>query len=334
MVYDSICYGFEHNNLRFGYVGSPGYQEFCVTKSNNMKIVLTGSLGHIGLPLTQLLAQQGHDLTVITSNDDRKDAIKALGATPAVGSIENVNFLTRTFTGADLVYTMIPPFVSYFDPNVDLFAEVQKVSDNFKQAIKDAGVKRLIHLSSIGAHLEDGSGLIKLHYIAEQTLNTLTEVDITYMRAVGFYYNLYHYIQLIRQQGVIASNTGGNDIATLVAPSDIAAAIADEVTLPASHRKVRYVVSDELTCNEVARILGEAIGKPDLQWITLTNEQYLQGLLAAGMQPAIAAGMVEMYASVHEGVLSADYLKNRPAVFGKVKVTDFAKEFATAFAAQ
>lgn len=299
-----------------------------------MKIVLTGSLGHIGLPLTQLLSQQGHELTVITSKDDKQDAIRALGATPAVGSVEDVDFLTRTFTGADLVYTMIPPFVSYFDPNADLFAAVQKVANNFRQAVEDAGIKRIIHLSSIGAHMEHGSGLIKLHYITEQTLNTLGAVDITYMRAVGFYYNLYPYIQLIKQQGVIASNTGGDDIATLVAPADIAAAIADEIALPAIHRKIRYVVSDEMTCNEVAGILGEAIGRPDLRWITLTNEQYLQVLLAAGMQPAIAAGMVEMYASVHDGILSADYFKNRPAAFGKVKVKDFARDFAMAYSAE
>lgn len=299
-----------------------------------MKIVLTGSIGHIGLPLAQLLTQQGHELTIISSKEDRADAIRALGATPAVGAIEDADFLTKTFTGADLVYTMIPPIVNYFDPTVDLFAECQKVADNFTKAIKQAGVKRVIHLSSIGAHLEHGSGLIKLHYNVEQALNTLADTDITFMRPVGFYYNLYAYIGLIKQQGVIAANTGGDDIATLVAPSDIAAAIADEISLPVAHRRVRYVVSDELTCNEVARILGEAIGKPDLQWVTLTNEQYLQGLIAAGMQPAIAAGMVEMYASVHEGILSADYFKNRPAEFGKVKVKDFAKDFAVAYAAK
>ncbi|WP_343669094.1 NAD(P)H-binding protein [Chitinophaga sp.] len=297
-----------------------------------MKIVLTGSLGHIGLPLAQLLHE--HELTIITSKEDKKEAIKALGATPAVGSVTDAAFLAKTFSGADLVYTMIPPIVNYFDPHVDLFAEVQKVADSFTQAIKHAGVKRVIHLSSIGAHLEHGSGLIKLHYIVEQALNTLTDVDITFMRPVGFYYNLYAFIGLIKQQGVIASNTGGDDIATWVAPSDIAAAIADEITLPASHRKVRYVVSDEITCNETAHILGEAIGMPDLQWITLTNEQYLQGLIAAGMQPTIAQGMVEMYACAHEGHLAADYFKNRPVEFGKVKLKDFAQEFAIAFAAK
>lgn len=299
-----------------------------------MKIVLTGSLGHIGLPLTQILTGQGHTVTVISSQEDRKDAIIALGATPLIGSVEDVDFLTDAFTGADLVYTMIPPFISYFDPNVDLMAAVKQVMTNIAQAISTSGVKRVIHLSSIGAHLEHGSGLIKFHYNAEQALNPLTDADITFMRPVAFYYNLYPSIGLIRQQGIMAANYGGEDMCAWVAPADIAAAIADEISLPASHRKVRYVVSDELTCNETARILGEAIGMPDLKWITLTNEQFLQGLLAAGMQPAAAAGMVEMYESSHNGLLQAHFNQHKPAVSGKIKMKDFAQDFAKTFAAK
>jgi len=33
-----------------------------------------------------------------------------LGAKAAIGSIENENFLTVTFTDADIIYAMIPPF--------------------------------------------------------------------------------------------------------------------------------------------------------------------------------------------------------------------------------
>jgi len=38
-----------------------------------------------------------------------------------------------------------------------------------------------------------------------------------------------------------------------------------EIITPLSGRKVRYVASDELTCTEVAAILGAAIGKPDFE---------------------------------------------------------------------
>ncbi|MDR3681249.1 MAG: NAD(P)H-binding protein [Flavipsychrobacter sp.] len=295
-----------------------------------MKIVLTGSLGHIGKPLAQELVQKGHEVTVISTKPEKQTNIEALGAKAAIGSIEDVDFLTATFTGADAVYTMLPPG-NYLDSNLDLVAECQKLGNNFVQAIERSGVKRLVHLSSIGAHLVKGSGLIVLHHEMEVVLDKLSDVAITFMRPTGFYYNLYGYIPMIKNMGYIASTYGGDDKVVWVAPVDIAAAIADEIVTPLVGRKVRYVASEETTCNETARILGEAIGKPDLKWIIITNEQMQSGLEAAGMNPTIASGLAEMYACAHSGALSEDYFRNRPAVMGKVKLVEFAKEFATAF---
>ena len=92
--------------------------------------------------------------------------------------------------------------------------------------------------------------------------------------------------------------------------------------------------SEELTGNETASVLGAAIGKPDLKWIMISNAQMLSDLEAAGMNRQIAAGLVEMYASLHSGVLAEDYYRNKPTVMGKVKLEDFAKEFAAAIAHQ
>jgi hypothetical protein len=35
-----------------------------------------------------------------------------------------------------------------------------------------------------------------------------------------------------------------------------------------------------------------------------------------------------MYAGLHSGLLAEDYYANRPTVMGRVKLKDFAKEFA------
>jgi uncharacterized protein YbjT (DUF2867 family) len=296
-----------------------------------MKIVVTGSLGHISQPLTQTLLQKGHAVTVISSKPERQTAIEALGATAAIGTVEDVNFLTAAFADNDAVYTMLPP-ESYNDPNLDLMKRVCTIVDSYGQAIEKSGVKRVVHLSSVGAHMDQGNGLLIYHHIAETRLKQLTtEVALTFMRPTAFYYNLYGYVGMIKQQGVIAANYGADDMSVWVSPIDIAAAVAEELETPVlSNRQVRYVASDELTCNKTARILGAAIGKPDLKWIVIPNEQMQSGLIAAGMKPDIAAGMVEMYAAHHRGILSEDYYRNRPAL-GNVKLTDFAQEFAAVY---
>ena len=302
-----------------------------------MKITLTGSLGHISKPLAETLVKKGHQVTVVSTNPEKKKDIGALGAIPAIGTVEDVEFLTKAFTGADLVYTMIPP-ASYFNPEFDVWAYCDKLANNFVQAIRNSGVKRVVHLSSIGAHMDKGSGLILLHRKMEQALDSLSDVGITFMRPTGFYYNLYPNIGMIKQHGFIGANYGEDDRIVWVAPEDIAEATAEEIEALAARppagtasRKIRYVGSDELTCSETARILGEAIGKPDLKWLIIPGEQMLGGLIAAGMKADIAEGLVEMYAAVHDGSMREDYDRHRPAL-GKVKMTDFAKDFAEAYA--
>ncbi len=297
-----------------------------------MKIVVTGSLGNISKPLTKELVQKSHQVRVISSNPEKQKDIEILGANAAIGSLEDVDFLVATLSGADALYCMVPPN-DYFDQSLDLIAYYRRIGNNYAQAIGQSDVKRVVNLSSIGAHLDKGSGIILGVHHVEKILNELlSDVGITHLRPTSFYYNLFGYVDTIAAEGFIAANYGADDKIPWVSPIDIAAAIAEELVTSLVGRKVRYVASEELTGNETARILGVAVGKPDLKWILVSNEQMLSGLKAVGMNPQIAEGLVEMYASLHRGELQQDYELHKPIAMGKVKVEDFAKEFAAAIA--
>ena len=297
-----------------------------------MNIVLTGSLGHISKPLTQILVQKGHSVTVISSKAERQQEIEALGAKAAIGTMEDVDFLTKTFKGADIVYLMETLGAgSFFDHNLDYMATINKIANNYKQAVEESGVKHVVHLSSIGAHTDKGNGMLAFHYNVENILKQLPkDVSIKFMRPVGFYVNMFAFIPTIKAQNAIIQNYGGDEKEPWVSPLDIAAAIAEEMEKPFSGRTIRYIASDEVSPNEVARILGEAIGKPDLEWQVIPDEQILNGMKAAGMNPEIAKGLVEMNAGRRNVVLYEDYNQHKPTL-GKVKLKEFAKEFAAVY---
>ena len=296
-----------------------------------MKIIVTGSLGNISKPLTEELVQKGHAVTVISSKAEKQKEIEALGATAAIGSLEDAGFLTATFSGADAVYCMVPPN-NFFDPNLDLLAYYQKLGNNYAEAIKQSSVKRVINLSTWGAHLEKGNGILSGAHDVEQILNKLpADVAITHMRPTSFYYNLLGYAGMIKAQGIIAANYGADHVISWVSPIDIAAAIAEELEIPFTGRKIRYVASEELTGNETARILGEAIGKPDLKWVLISDEEAEKGLLGVGISPKIAAGLTEMYAGLHSGLIAEDYYRHKPTAMGKLKLKDFVQGVAAAF---
>ncbi|WP_142687400.1 NmrA family NAD(P)-binding protein [Chitinophaga polysaccharea] len=281
-----------------------------------MKIVLTGSLGNISKPLTEILVKEGHQVTLISTNPAKRAQIQAMGAQPAIGSIRDLSFLIETFTGADIVYCMNP--LDFTSRNLD---EWDQHMDNYVHAIREAGIKRAIVLTGWIAHLLNSMQ-------PEKKFEPLKALSVTFMRPGPFYSNFYHLKEMIRRQGMIISNYGGEDMVAFVAPEDIAAAIAEEVNTPAvTGLKVKYVASEELTCAQAAQIIGEAIGIPGLQWIVLPGEQVKQALEANGISPEVAGLLVEMQENMHNGKAQKDYYLNRPAL-GKRKLRDFAGEYA------
>ncbi|NEU74467.1 NAD(P)H-binding protein [Hassallia byssoidea VB512170] len=292
-----------------------------------MKVIVTGSLGNIGKPLAKELVEKGHTVTVISSKPEKQKDIEALGATAAIGSLSDVDFLVSTFTGADAVFAMVPPNFTVPDHR----EYYRRIGSNYAQAIQQSGVKRVVHLSSWGAHLDKGTGFIVGSHDVEGILNELRDVAITHLRAGYIYYNLYNYVDMIKGLGFIGANYGGDGKIAMVAPIDIAAVATEELATPATGKQVRYVASDEHTANETAHILGTAIGKPDLKWVIFTDEQMQDGMENKGVSAHIVANFVELGASIHSGALRQDYDLHKPIAMGKVKLEDFASEFAAAF---
>lgn len=298
-----------------------------------MNIVITGSLGNIGKSLTPTLVQKGHNVTVITSKTERQKDIEALGAKAAIGTFQDVDFLSKTFAGADVVYLMEAweGIGSIFDKDMDFPKAFNNIGHNYKKAVEQSGVKRVVHLSSIGAHTDKGTGSLYLHNTVENILRQLPEdVAIKFMRPVGFFTNLFRGMENIKTKGAIMSTYGGDKKEPWVSPLDIAAAIAEEIESPFEGKTARYIASDEVSPNEIAQVLGKAIGNPSLKWMVVPDEQMHKGMLDMGMNEWIANGFIQMQAAQRDGSLYADFYRNTPTL-GKVKLVDFAKEFAIAY---
>ena len=291
-----------------------------------MKITITGSLGNVGQPLAKQLIAESHDITVISSNPEKKKEIESLGAAAAIGSLEDANFVSSAFAGSDAVFVMIPSDFAAPDSR----AHYQKIGRSYAQAIKNSGVKRVVHLSSWGAHLENGTGFIAGSHDVEVILNELSDVSLTHLRSGSFYNNLYSFADMIKYTGIIGSNYGGEDKIVMASPEDIASVAAEELTTEGSE-KVRYIASDDITANDSARILGGAIGKPDLQWVTFSDEQTRAGLLQTGLPEYPTEMLMELGTSIHNGSLREDYDLHKPENMGKVKLGDFAKDFAITY---
>jgi len=292
-----------------------------------MKITITGSLGNISKPLAKQLIKAGHQLTIISSNAEKVAAIEALGATAAIGLVTDVDFLTKAFTGADAVYTMVPP--NFGASNYREY--VGSIGKNYAEAVAKAGVSRVVNLSSIGAHLNAGTGPIAGNHDVELELNKLSNVAVKHLRAPFFYVNFLSNIDMIRHMGILGSNYPATARLIMVHPEDIAAVAAEELQQEFTGKSVRYLVSDDRTLGPITTVLGTAIGKPELSWVEFTDEQALNGMLQNGLPPEIARNFVEMGTAIRSGVLWEDYDQNKPKVKGSINLEAFAEEFADRF---
>lgn len=292
-----------------------------------MKYVITGSIGNISKPITEKLVKAGNDVIVITSKKDNAAAIEAMGAKAAVGSVEDGDFIRNIFAGADAVYLMIPPKWSV----TDWLNYLRTVADNYVAAVKSNKVKNVVQLSSIGAHMRKGAGPVDgLGYLEEQ-LEKIKNINILMLRPSYFFNNLFGQADMVKSAGIFGANHGGDEKLVLVDTNEIAAVAGDALlNLNFTGHSIKYIANDERTTEEIAKVLGEAIGKPGTPWVVFSDAQSLQGMLDAGLPETIAQEYTQMGKSINNGLMQADYWKNKPSL-GKMKLEDFAKAFATVY---
>ncbi len=293
-----------------------------------MKIIITGSLGNISRPLTQKLVAAGHQVTVITHNPNRVAEIESLKASAALGSVEDIGFLTSTFAGAHAVYTMVPP--NFAVPDYKAFS--LRVGQNYASAIQQAGLKYVVNLSSAGSPLA-GKGPLTGYQNLEESIDQLKDVHVMHLRPGGFYSNFYGSIGMIKHQGMIGNNFDETVSMVLSHPHDIAAA-AFEALNTCSFRgtEIKYIVSDQKNGKEIAEILVGAINQPNLKWVAFSDEQLLQALIQNGFSANAAQHyIVDMGIAMRQGLLEEHYRQNKHAVYGKIGFDAFAKEFAMAY---
>ena len=292
-----------------------------------MKYTLTGSLGNITQPLAQQLIEAGHQVTIISSQAEKAAQIKELGAIPAIGQVEDIAFLTEAFKAADAVYTMVPP---KYDA-VDVIEYIHAIGRGYAAAIREAGVKKVVNLSSWGADNPAGCGPVTGLYFVEQELNTLQGVDVIHLRPGYFYLNLLHSIPLIKKTGILGNNYSSDTRLVLVHPRDIAVVAAGELSaLRFTGKSFRYICSDQATLQQIAAVLGKAIDMPELKHVAISDEAALKGYLDMGLNKNMATAMVELGRATREGKMIAGYLQHPPVQLGATKIEDFAVEFAAA----
>lgn len=292
--------------------------------------VLMGANGNITSRAARTLLQQGHAVRVIGRSETTLAPLKALGAELAIGDAQDAAFLARAFAGATAVYTMIPP--DYAAP--DMARSQALFGTAIAAAIAQAGVKRVVNLSSVGAELAAGTGPITGLHGQEQRLDTLVAplgLQLLHLRPGYFMENHLHAAGTIAAAGIYPSLERGDVPVPTIATADIADVVARELVGGSQRGVLHLHAPRHYTFAQVAAVLGRAIGKPDLPYVQAERAQGLEGMRAAGFSAGAAERMAEMAEWLSSGTHQA-------ALPGAVEVApttleDFAPRFRDAYSA-
>jgi len=265
--------------------------------------VVLGASGNTGHVVAKNLLARGQKVRVVGRNAAHLQSLAAQGAEIFIGDVLDATSLTEAFHKADAAYVMIPP-----NPTSNDFRAYQdRVSNAIAAAVRNAGAKNVVSLSSIGSDKPSGTGPVVGTHDLEQKLNQIDGANVLHLRAGSFMENTLPQVGAIRMAGSMIGPVSPNLKLPMIATRDIGAAAADALLRLGFQGKQMQELQGQrdLDYTEVAAIVGKGIGKPDLGYIHAPNDQIRAAMVQMGMSENFAGLMLEMAGALNTGHMRA-----------------------------
>jgi uncharacterized protein YbjT (DUF2867 family) len=292
-------------------------------------IVISGASGHTGNLITSSLLSKGKKVRVIGRHAEKLKPLTDKGAEAFIGDLSDSSFMNKAYKDASAVYALIPP-----DPHSTDFKTYQhEIADNHLYAVRLNGVKHVVLLSSIGAHLRKGAGVVDGLGYLEEIFSELDDVNILNLRPSYFMENIFGQIGTIKHMGITGSSIKADLRFPVVATADIAAVAAQRLAdLNFKGHSVEYVLGPaDLSYVDITAIIGKAIGKPDLKYVQFPYDDATKAMVESGF---VSENVARLYNQMSEAFNNGSALsdcKRTPGNTTPTRFEDFVKGFAYAY---
>jgi len=286
--------------------------------------VVIGATGHTGRLIVHGLLLKGHNVRILARNTAKTKELTDKGAVHFQGDGRDEVLLKKIFDGADVLYTLVPMDAQSLDFFAGQVAHVSAVAE----ALKNSTIKHVVALSSVGAHLKSGAGVVQGLQKMEELFNTLKGINVLYLRAGYFLENSLGMTGMVKMLGILGTPLKADLKIPMVATKDIAAvALKHLLNLDFTGKSHVYVLgARDYTYEEIATIFGTAIGRPELKYMQFPYEDARKAMMMMGMGGSLADRMVEFTKAINEGLVLSDYVRT-----AENTTPTTAEEFANVF---
>lgn len=200
-----------------------------------MNIIL-GATGQVGSMLAMNLLEQGQPVRAVVRNEDKAYELEKNGAEIVVADYFDKAAIKKAFQGGESVFLLTPenPFSeNYLD-------DIRLIIQNFQEAIQETSIRKIVGLSSMGAHHQTGTGTLMASYLLEHAFND-HNVDQTFVRPSYYYSNWVGYLELMMSEGILPTFFPAEMKIPMIAPKDVAACLTDIMIQEAENPQNRVV---------------------------------------------------------------------------------------------
>jgi uncharacterized protein YbjT (DUF2867 family) len=265
--------------------------------------VVTGATGHTGSATTEALLASSAKVRVIGRDSTKMERFIAKGAEAFVADMTDAAALEKAFGGARAVFVVIPPNMTA----PDIRSYQVAVGNSLTSAIQKNGISYAVVVSSTGAEQSSGTGVVLGLHELEKKFEAVAGLNFLCLRCGYFMENLLPQISILQSFGFMAGPIRADLPLPMIATRDIGQAAAESLLkLDFSGKQTRELLGPKhLDYSEAAKIIGGAIGKPDLSYRQVPAFILKPAMMRLGMSSNVVSNILEMCDALNSGKMKS-----------------------------
>jgi uncharacterized protein YbjT (DUF2867 family) len=260
---------------------------------------VAGVTGQTGAVVAATLLARKQPVRVIVRSSEKGEDWKAKGAQVAVASLEEAGALAEALRGVTGAYLLVPPNYKA----VQYVEDRTRVVEAIASAVASSGLRHVVLLSSLGAHVTKETGPIRVLHDAEHRLGAVAP-SMTIVRAPYFMENWMPVVGTARLQGLLPSFLSASRKIPMIAVRDIGYMAAEcLLDQPKGRRVLELSGPEDYSPEDVAAVLGRHLHRRvNVEQLPLSAA--IPTFMAMGFSADVASLFEEMYAGLEHGAIT------------------------------